>query len=108
MIIPKIKLLKHIFTPQEAEIATYLSYKPEPFETVFGKVAHLVDSTEELKKLLGCIEKKGGIGSKTKDYKKHYCIAPLVIGMYEMQLNRLTPEFIEDFNEYITDKKYKM
>ena len=69
----EIRILKHIFTPQEAEIATYLSYKPEPFETVFGKVAHLVDSTEELKKLLGCIEKKGGIGSKTKDYKKHYC-----------------------------------
>jgi NAD-dependent dihydropyrimidine dehydrogenase PreA subunit len=28
--------------------------------------------------------------------------------MYEMQLDRLTPEFIKDFNEYITDKKFKI
>ena len=34
----EIKILKHIFTPQEAEIATYLSYIPEPLETIFGKV----------------------------------------------------------------------
>ena len=32
----------------------------------------------------------------------------LVVGMYEMQLGRLTPEFIKDFNEYITDKKFKI
>ena len=40
----EIRILKHIFTPQEAEITTYLSYKPEPLETVFDKVKHLVES----------------------------------------------------------------
>ena len=31
----EIKLLKHIFTPEEAEIACCLSYKFEPLETIF-------------------------------------------------------------------------
>ena len=104
----EIKILKHIFTPQEAEIATCLSYKPESLETVFGKSAHLVESPEELEELLDCIVKNGGIGSKLKDNKKHYCNVPLVVGMYEMQHGRLTPEFIKDFNEYITDRKFKI
>jgi NAD-dependent dihydropyrimidine dehydrogenase PreA subunit len=104
----EIRILKHIFTPQEAEIATYLNYKLEPLETVFGKVEHLVESPEELEGLLDRIAKNGGIGSRMKDNKKHYCNAPLVVGMYEMQLGRLTPEFIKDFNEYITDKKFEI
>ena len=32
--------------------------------------------------------------------QKHYCNAPLVVGMYEFQLGRLTPEFIKDYDEY--------
>lgn len=104
----EIRILKHIFTPQEAEIATYLSYMPEPLETVFGKVQHLVESPEELEGLLDRIAKNGGIGSKMKKNRKHYCNTPLVVGMYEMQLGRLTPEFIKDFNEYITDKKFEI
>ena len=36
----------------------------------------------------------------------HYCNAPLVVGMYEFQLNRLTPDFIKDFNEYTSGKEF--
>ena len=102
----EIRILKHIFTPQEAEITTYLTFKSEPLETVFDKVKHLVKSPVELAELFDCIQKKGGIESKTKDGKKYYCNAPLVVGMYEMQLDRLTPEFIKDFDEYTTNKKF--
>jgi len=102
----EIKILKHIFTPEEAEIATYLSYKFEPLEAVFGRVGHLLESSEMLEKRLDCIGKKGGIEIKIKDGRKYYCNAPLVVGMYEMQLERLTPEFVRDFNEYTADKKF--
>ena len=102
----EIKILKHIFTPEEAGIACCLSYKFEPLETIFNRAGHLVDSVEELEKHLDCILKKGGIESKIKNGKMHYCNAPLVVGMYEFQLNRLTPEFIKDFNEYTSDKKF--
>ena len=95
----EIKILKHIFTPQEAEITSYLSYKLEPLKAIFDRVGHLLESPEELEKLLDGIQKKGGIESKIKNGIKHYCCAPFVIGMYEFQLGRLTPEFIKDFNE---------
>jgi Pyruvate/2-oxoacid:ferredoxin oxidoreductase delta subunit len=102
----EIKILKHIFTPEEAEIVSYLSYRLEPLKTVFGRVEHLVESSEELEKLLDCIQKKGGIESKIKNDTKHYCCAPLVVGMYEFQIGRLTPEFVKDFSEYTSDKKF--
>ncbi len=31
---------------------------------------------------------------------------PLVVGMYELQLGRLTPEFIADFKAYTSEKRY--
>ena len=99
----EIKILKHIFTPEEAEIVCCLSYKFEPLETIFDRACHLVDSADELEKCLDRIQKKGGIESKIKHAKLHYCNAPLVVGMYEFQINRLTPEFIEDFDDYTSN-----
>jgi hypothetical protein len=95
----ELKILKHIFTPQEAEIACCLSYKFEPLKTIFSRAGHLVDSPEELEMCLERILKNGGIESKTKNGETLYCNAPLIVGMYEFQLDRLTPEFVKDFNE---------
>ncbi|MGV8073445.1 MAG: ATP-binding protein [Syntrophobacteraceae bacterium] len=102
----EIKILKHIFAPREAEIASYLSYKPEPIETLFERVRHLVQSPEELADVLDHIHKNGGIESKVKEGKRVYCIIPLIIGMYEGQLDRLTPEFIKDFDEYTNNRRF--
>lgn len=102
----EIKILKHIFTPDEAEIACCLSYKFEPLETIFSRAGHLVDSPEELEKCLDHIQKGGGIESKIKNGKMHYCNAPLIVGMYEFQINRLSPEFIKDFDEYTSGKDF--
>ena len=102
----EIRVLKHIFTPLEARIAACLTYRFEGIETIFGRAAHIVDSPGELEKHLDQILKKGGIESKIKDGRRKYCNSPLVVGMYEMQLERLTPGFIRDFNEYTGDRKF--
>ena len=102
----EIRILKHIFTPEEAEIASFLSYKFEPLEIIYGRVEPLVQSPEELEMILDGIQKKGGIEFKIKNGEKHYCNAPLVVGMYEFQLDRLTPEFIKDFNDYTSDRNF--
>lgn len=102
----EIKILEHIFTPLEAEIACCLDYRFEPLETIMHRAGRLVKSAAELEKHLENILKKGGIEIKTINGKVHYCNAPLVVGMYEFQLNRLTPEFIEAFGDYTSDKKY--
>ena len=102
----ELKILKHIFNPDEAEIASYLGYKFEPVETIFGKVKHLTESIEDLQDILDSILKKGGIEVKIKDGKKNYCCSPLVVGMYEFQIERLTPDFIKDFNYYTSTKGF--
>ncbi|CAB1056939.1 Uncharacterized di-4Fe-4S ferredoxin domain-containing protein, Dalk_0169 type [Olavius sp. associated proteobacterium Delta 1] len=102
----EIKILQHIFTPQEAEIACCLSYQYEPLETIFNRAGRLVESAGDLETTLDGIQEKGGLESKIKHGKMHYCNAPLVVGMYEYQQNRLTPEFIEDFNEYTSSKNF--
>lgn len=102
----EIKLLKHIFTSEEAKIATFLSYKFEPLETISHRAKGHVKSSGHLKNLLDNIQQKGGIEVRIKDGKMQYCNVPLVVGMYEFQLKRLTPEFIKDFNNYTADKAF--
>ena len=102
----EIRILKHIFTPREAEIATCLNYQFEPLAKIFEKAKHLVESVEKLEVVLDRIEEKGGIELKIKGGQKFYSNAPLVVGMYEYQLGKLTPAFIKDFNRYISDKKF--
>jgi electron transport complex protein RnfB len=102
----EIRLLKHIFTPQEAEIATFLSYRYEPLETIFQRAQGRVGSLQELKNLLDNIHKKGGVEAKATKDETLYCNAPLVVGMYEYQVDRLTPEFLKDFKEYTSDRNF--
>ena len=102
----EIKVLKHIFTPEEAEIARCLSYKFEPLNTIYRRAGHLVDSANELEKHLHRIEKKGGVESKIRNGQTYYCNAPLVVGMYEFQLNRLSSSFIKDFNDYTSSRNF--
>ena len=60
----------------------------------------------ELEKILDRIQKKGGLEFRITTGEKHYCTAPLVVGMYEFQLERLTPEFIKDFKAYTSDRHF--
>ena len=102
----ELKILRHIFNPNEAEIASYLSYKYEPADKIFGKVKHLTESVEDLQLILESIRKKGGIEVKIKDGIRHYCCIPLIVGMYELQNERLTPEFVKDYQKYISTKSF--
>jgi len=46
-----IKLLKRFFTPEEAEMATQLSMKPEPLKRIYGRAKDSGMSLEELRQL---------------------------------------------------------
>lgn len=96
-----LKVLRHIFTPYEARIATRLSERFEPAQTIFERTRHLVGSQDELTRILDRILNKGGIEAKAKNgHRRLYRNSPLVVGMYELQIDRLTPEFIKDFHAY--------
>ena len=96
----EIKVLKHIFTPEEAKVATFLDYRFQPFEAIYEKQASSGYLRDDLKKLLDQIASKGGIGYRSRDGQYFYCNMPLVVGMYEGFLDNLTPDFITDFEKY--------
>ncbi len=101
-----IRLLKHIFTPEEAGIAACLSHAPEPLETIFRRAEHLVSSAHDLEDRLTAMIKKGGLEFRREKGRNLYANAPLVVGIYELQAGRLTPEFIKDFKAYTSEKGY--
>ncbi|MFB0561331.1 MAG: DUF362 domain-containing protein [Candidatus Lokiarchaeia archaeon] len=99
----EIRILKHIFTPEEAKIAAKLSWEYEPIEKIYDRMDKTKITIDELKGKLDDMAKKGGIHYKKEDDKKYYANAPLAVGMYEYQVKRLTKEFLEDMKQYITE-----
>ncbi len=103
----EIKILKHLFTPEEAKIALKLRLAPEPLHKIYRRVKRMGVSIEELEKILSRMYKKGSIAHATvvdeNEETKYYAIAFLAVGMYEYQLDRLNKEFVEDFEQYIEE-----
>ena len=98
----EINLLKLIFTPREAQIATHLGYKHKTTDQIFETAKAEVDSKQELTRILDGIVSKGGISRRERDNEKQYAVLPLVLwGMYEHQLKRLGPDFLMNFGQYI-------
>lgn len=100
-----IRLLKHLFTPEEAKIAIFLKFgwdrDLETLETIHERVRKTGISQEKLEKILDAMALKGSIMSKRKSGKKFYGNAELAVGMFEFQVNKLTEGFVEDFLEYM-------
>lgn len=98
----EIRILKHLFTPEEAKIALHLNMFPETLERIFNRVKKTDQTTtpEELEKILDRLGLKGSILSDEKDGQKLYSYAMFAIGMYEFQADRLTKDFCETCDEY--------
>jgi electron transport complex protein RnfB len=97
----ELRILKRLFTPEEAEVALALSALPETVE----KIQHRLPARtqEDLERMLDRMVEKGAIfGGRmmAREGRKRYSRAPLVIGMYEAQVDRLTKEMQEDFDQY--------
>ncbi len=99
----EIRILKHLFTPQEAEIALQLSMIPESIERIHKRLKSRGMSVEELQKNLDQMVHKGSIYGTTEGDKKVYGSMPLAIGMYEYQVERLTEDFAKDFLQYLDE-----
>lgn len=95
----EIRILKRLFTPEEAEIALALSALPEPVERIHRRLKQTGISIDELERVLDGLVKKGSITGG----KKHYSKAMLVIGMYEYQVDKITGGLQKDFNQYMEE-----
>jgi ferredoxin len=97
----ELSILKRLFTPEEAEVALGLSAVPEPVETIRRRVPG--HTGEELERILDRLVEKGAIfggPALSREGQKRYSRAPLAIGMYEAQVDRLTKELQQDFEQY--------
>lgn len=97
----EIKVLKHLFSEKEALIATKLNWTYETLENVYQRLENKQISIKSLEDSLNNMIKKGTIKYTIEDDKKLYANIPLVVGIFEYQVNKLTKEFFEDFDEYL-------
>ncbi|MFX1566812.1 MAG: DUF362 domain-containing protein [Promethearchaeota archaeon] len=102
-----IRLLKLLFTPEEARIATYLRfgwYKDlEPLDKIYKRIEHTGILITELETQLDIMAQKGSISQKKEGNTKFYSNTALIIGIYENQVNKLTQEFLDAFDEYMSE-----
>ena len=102
----EIRVLKHIFTPEEARVATFLDYRFKDLDAIFETHGDHGYSKDALKEMLDRMAEKGGIGYRKRDGQSFYCNMPLVVGMYEGFNKHLTDEFLADFNKYTASPSF--
>ena len=97
----EISLLKHLFDEEEAGIALNLSAMAESVDKIHRRFKKGEITRERLQEKLDGLDKKGAIMA-VKDPRggKKYSKMPLVIGMFEYQVDRITKELAEDFFRY--------
>ena len=97
----EISLLKRLFDEEEAYIALNLSALPESVEKIHSRFEKEEISKERLSSVLQGLAEKGAIQT-LPDPKlgPKYSKAPLAIGIFEYQVDRITKELAEDFFKY--------
>ncbi|MDX1315267.1 MAG: hypothetical protein R3356_07170, partial [Eudoraea sp.] len=100
----EIKILKQLFSEEEAYIALRLSIIGESVDKIHRRFSKGEISREQLELILDGLDKKGAISSsRNSKGEKKYGKLPLAIGIFEYQVNRLTKEIAEDFFKYEDD-----
>jgi len=93
----EIKILKKIFSPEEAEMALKIRPVPEPAEAIAQRLGKPLP---EMQEILDTMVRKGQIGSIAADGMQTYALFPFIVGIWEFQMNRLDKELAELFHEY--------
>lgn len=93
----ELKLLAKIFTPQEAELAVQLT---STFETAEEIAVRTGKDTADLRKQLKQMSRNGLIEAGRKDGALAFKLMPFVVGIYEMQVNRMDAELAQLFEDY--------
>ena len=100
----EIRILEHLFTPEEAALATHLSLIPEPLSRIherLGGEARI--SLSELEASLDRMFRKGTVLMRSDHGEKSCSNAMLIVGMFELQVERLTKEFALDVQQYLDE-----
>jgi Na+-translocating ferredoxin:NAD+ oxidoreductase subunit B len=94
----ELRILKKIFSPEEAGMAPKLPMMPESAEEIAKRLREPVAG---VKTQLDEMVAKGQLASFKMNGAQKYILMPFVIGIYEFQLKRLDKELSDLFEEYI-------
>lgn len=95
----ELSILRRLFSPEDARLALLLSMIPEPLATIHRRAGRTT-TRAALGAALDGMAQRGLIQRARTKRGALYGKAPIVIGFYESQVNRLTPEFQRDFERY--------
>ena len=104
-----IRLLKRLFTPEEAKIAIQLSMIPEPLKRIYNRAKKSGMSIEEIQQILDQMLYKGTLLVSEEGYdEKHYSNAGFFAGgIYNFQVDRLTRDLIKDYRQHMEETRLK-
>jgi NAD-dependent dihydropyrimidine dehydrogenase PreA subunit len=94
----EIRILRRLFTPEEAALAQLLTLNPEPPTAV--AVRNGLDQNDTGRRLED-MARKGLIFRIRKGPDVLYMAAPFIIGIWEFHVNDLNPDLIKDVREYM-------
>jgi ferredoxin/predicted transcriptional regulator len=93
----ELKLLAKLFTPEEAELAAQLQSSVETVEEIAARTGR---ETEELRKQLKGMSRRGLIEAGRRDSALGFKLMPFVVGIYEMQVASIDAELARLFEDY--------
>jgi len=95
----EIRILQRLFTHEQAQLAMYLTLIAEEASVIAYRAGLPV---EKVRQQLEEMDEKGLIFSILhKSGAMKYRIQQFVVGFWEAQVNRLNPELVDDFEEYL-------
>jgi electron transport complex protein RnfB len=97
----EIRILRHLFTPEEAKLALQLSMIPEPLSQIYDRFDKNKIAMDKLERALDHMVEKGSIMGTNIANRKLYSLIWFAVGMYEFQVDRLTKDFARDAKLYI-------
>jgi len=100
----EIRILKSLFTPQEAEIALKLKLILQEAKALFRPFKKKGWTLEQFSNKLLNLAKKGSINwIQSKEGINYYGIVYLAAGFYDFQIGKLTKELAKDFDQYFEE-----
>ncbi|MHA2248775.1 MAG: ATP-binding protein [Candidatus Kariarchaeaceae archaeon] len=99
-----LKILKWIFSPEEADLTSKLKLRGETVEEIANRLELPIEGLEE--KLNGMV-KKGQIRKfMSRSGNLRFQLMPFVVGIWEDQVNRMDEEFAQLTEEYFQKSGY--
>jgi len=98
-----IRLLKQLFTPEQAQATMYLTHKLEPISQIYERANKENITIEELESILYETAGRGLIFLKNMNGIRHFKNVPYLIGFFEGQIDDFTPEFRAAAGAYTAD-----